>query len=366
VLSRGETYFVFDTQPDFTGSYWKTRREIRKLETRLKPDLVYSILAPSYFKFEVTEVIRFANSWVTNPNEHARATLSAIERVKSYLYRVNQGRLLGKRKYFITQTRVVKEALLSMTGARSEDVAVIPNVLPDVYNRLPAAPGRRDSTFFNVLSVGAAYKHKNFEIIPRVISLLRERYGVDRVVFHLTLDEGSGTWREIAGAVARMGASGSARNHGRLSQEELAVLYGESQLFFLPTLLETFSASLLEAMHFRVPVVTTGFPFNTEVTGDAALYFRPGDAADAASKIYQVIVNQDNVVEMLKDNATRRSRLYSDYGKYFGDTLDFLQHVYLKECKSNRFGDERSLTAGGAGSPGNTRSVNKRKRGGGI
>ena len=45
-------YYVYPTQPDFKGSYKRVKHELRELERKVRPDVVYSITAPSYFSFE--------------------------------------------------------------------------------------------------------------------------------------------------------------------------------------------------------------------------------------------------------------------------------------------------------------------------
>lgn len=90
----GKKYFVFPTQPDFRGSYWKVRTQIRDLEAKIRPDVVYSVTAPSYFSFSATEVMRFTNPWVTHPNKYSWKTLSGLSRLRMKLYCWNQRRLM--------------------------------------------------------------------------------------------------------------------------------------------------------------------------------------------------------------------------------------------------------------------------------
>ena len=60
-------------------------------------------------------------------------------------------------------------------------------------------------------------------------------------------------------------------NVGYQTQDQLKELYSRCDLFFFPSLLETFSVSLVEAMYFKMPIVATDIDFNREVTEDAAL-----------------------------------------------------------------------------------------------
>ena len=81
---KGSKYFVFPTQPDFLGTYKKVKFQLREIEAKIQPDLVYSITAPSYFKFHAPEVMRFTNPWVTHPNKFAWSILSLKEKIQYF------------------------------------------------------------------------------------------------------------------------------------------------------------------------------------------------------------------------------------------------------------------------------------------
>ena len=55
-LKAEASYHIYPTQPDFRHSYKRVRQELAELEEREKPDVVYSITAPSYFTFKTKEV----------------------------------------------------------------------------------------------------------------------------------------------------------------------------------------------------------------------------------------------------------------------------------------------------------------------
>ena len=97
-------------------------------------------------------------------------------------------------------------------------------------------------------------------------------------------------------------------------------------MMFMPTLLETFSASLLEAMFFDLSIVTSDLSFNSDITKDAALYFRPHDYADAAIKIAELINNETKasaLIEKYNDILPN----YCNYQKHYDSTIDFLVKV---------------------------------------
>lgn len=321
-------YYVFPTQPDFRHSYKAVKQELRKLEKRLKPDVVYSITAPSYFSFVAPEVMRFTNPWLTHPNNYAWSVLPLKTKIRYFLYGLNQKRLMKKCHYFITQTEICAEGIRRITGVSKEHVKVVNNVLPAVFKSMANTPIKEDN-YINIACVGAATIHKNFDIIPDVLQALNYT-GVNNVRFHVTLPDDEPTLSAVEKKLELYGISGMLVNHGRLTQIELGDMYRRCQLCFLPTLLEVFSASTVEAMYFQLPTVATDFIFNREVMGDACLYYEPMNAKEAAMQIKRYIEDELLQHEM-KQKMAKQLTAFSDYDKHFNDIVDFLRDVVCKD-----------------------------------
>lgn len=321
--TRGN-YYVFPTQPDFRHSYKQVKRQLTELEDRIKPDVVYSITAPSYFTFKTKEVMRFTMPWVTHPNKYSWSVLSWKARLKMRIYCWNQRRMMRKARYFITQTETTKRGIQRITGVKPENVKVVPNVLPAVFKALPNAPLPQDGDWIDIACVGNNSAHKNLDVIPRILVELKD-LGIDNVRFHVTIPAGS-FWEKIQGELKKKGLKDRVVTHGRCSQIELADMYRHCQLCFLPTLLEVFSASTLEAMHFHLPIVATDFDFNRDVMDDASLYYEPKNARNAAECI-KAYIDSPALQQKMKGKMDQRLSLFSDYDKHFNDILDFLVKV---------------------------------------
>lgn len=327
-MKERKNYHVFPTQPDYRHSYKKVKEELKELEEKEKPDVVYSITAPSYFTFDTMEVMRFTNPWVTHPNKYSWATMSLVNRMKTRLYCWNQRRMMRKASYFVTQTETTKKGIMRIAGVPSENVKVVNNVLPQVFKSLSKTPKDQDGNWIDVACVGAPVPHKNFDIIPAVVKELKA-LGVENVRFHVTVPTGNPLLSMYNRELGGLGLSDRIVTNGRCSQIELAEMYRGCQLCFLPTLLEVFSASTLEAMNFRLPVVATDFDFNSEVMGDSCLYYEPMNAKDAAIQIKKY-VESESLREEMKQKMDERLKLFGDYDKHFNEILGFLKEVALK------------------------------------
>lgn len=322
---KGKNYFVYPTQPDFKGTYRQVKNELVKWEEQYNPDVIYTISSPCYFTFKTKEVMRFANAWITNPNKYAWKALPLRDWLRMRLYRINQNRMLRGAKYIITQSETVGEGLVRLLGLPKKSVKVVPNVLPKVFTEF--VPERvLDKGFVDIACIAAPFPHKNLIILPKVLKALKENHRITNVRFHLTIQEDNSYLRRILDECEEIGLEANIINHGRCSQEKLAEIYNHCSICFLPSLLETFSASSLEAMYFGLSIVATDFKFNREILDEACLYYQPTDAEDAANKI-ATLINNPQFIQDLNYRMAQRLPLYNNYRKHFDDIKDFLVKV---------------------------------------
>ncbi len=320
--------FVFPTQPDFRRTYYKVSRQIRRLEDDIKPDVVYSIAAPSYLFFRTREVMRFTNPWVTHPNKFSWSVFSFKNRLKKKIRCFVLRFMMRKCRYFITQTETTKKGILRITKIPFENVCVVHNVLPAIYKTMDITPFEQ-GTFFDIACIGNPTPHKNFDIIPIVLTELK-RIGISNARFHTTIPKEHPLFERFSEQITKEDLLECWVNHGRISQQELADVYRQCRFCFFPSLLEVFSASILEAMFYGLPILASDFPFNKDVLDDACLYFEPKNAKSAAEKLKKLIMDK-NLQNTLKMRMKKRITLYSDYDKHFNSIVDFLKKVGNKE-----------------------------------
>lgn len=323
------SYFVFPTQPDFLHSYYETKKEVKDIEDAINPDIVYSLAAPSYFSFRAVEVMRFTNPWVTHPNKYALKKLNISNNIFNYLYCLNQKRLIKKCKYFITQSNTAKDGILKITNLSQENVEVISNVLPAFFDSLNTQKNESSSDLINVACISVPHPNKDIEIVPLVIKILKEKYGITNIKFNLTIPFDHPFISKFSKLVEKYDVSKQIHNWGYCTQQQLVDLYSNCSLFFLPTLLETFSASLLEAMYFNLGIVTTDLIFNKEVCLDSALYYSPGNAEKAAEKL-SILILDDKIRLNLTENISNRLVNYSDYSLHMARIENFFNRIVVE------------------------------------
>jgi glycosyltransferase involved in cell wall biosynthesis len=180
------------------------------------------------------------------------------------------------------QTDDVNERVRNWLG--TDEVYTVTNTHSAFYLNPPKVPQRlpeKQPGVFRLLTVTSYYRHKNLEIIPRIIPLLRDRISSPiEFVLTLTPDEYRAKISpSIPPEVNLVGA---------VPPAECPALYNECDAMFLPTLAECFSASYAEAMVMQKPIVTTDLGFARSICGPAAVYFEPANPQAAAESIAQL------------------------------------------------------------------------------
>lgn len=81
---------------------------------------------------------------------------------------------------------------------------------------------------------------------------------------------------------------------GKVTDEELAVLYGEAELLLYPSLYEGFGLPILEAFHFGTPVVTSNTSAMPEIAGNAAELVEPTSVESIRKGITKVLTENND------------------------------------------------------------------------
>jgi glycosyltransferase involved in cell wall biosynthesis len=151
------------------------------------------------------------------------------------------------------------------------------------------------------------YPHKNLMIIPELSFCLKLK-GIN-ARFVITIPEENEYLRLFINEAQRYNVSDTILNVGRLTLPECIEWYDRSDMVFLPTLLETFSATYLESMRMGKPIITTDLDFARDICKDAAAYFKPRSAESAADMIEKV-VNDRLYWEQLVVNGYERLKCF--------------------------------------------------------
>lgn len=248
----------------------------------------------------------------------------ATERLRRLYARAAAARALR----VCTQTRTMADRVAREWALDRERFRVVSNGLSAFHareNQAPADPPRAPGI---VLVLGNPKPNKNFEILPHVVaelSKLPDAEGFQGVEVHATLRD-DGPYMEPYLREER--AVGPTRipikKIGLVPHAELGDLYRRSAVVFLPSLLESFSATYIEAMHFGVPLVTSDLDFARDICGDAALYADPLDPVACARALHTAL-SDPSTRARLRETGFERVEAFPTWSERFA--------LYREACR---------------------------------
>jgi glycosyltransferase involved in cell wall biosynthesis len=182
----------------------------------------------------------------------------------------------------ITVSEFSARELVELYGLKREHIRVIPNgVSKDFVPRRddPAMAELRKRIGLTaeryVLFIGGADPRKNHQIFLEAAEMVRKKLGSRMLVLVGSPIHPFGNYQETA---RRRSLTEKVVCPGRLSTNDLQLLYSSTDLFVFPSLYEGFGMPVLEAMACGAPVLTSNSTALAEVAGDAAVL---ADAQDA-------------------------------------------------------------------------------------
>jgi glycosyltransferase involved in cell wall biosynthesis len=284
---------VFARRPGYAfWRIWFDQVGVQRLAQGWGADVLFTLgnLGPIWPR--LPHVLLFQNAYYIYPWSEVRPFLSCSEALAVRLQRLLFGLSLRRVSAVAAQTGVAAARLREVFDVTRTHVAVLPNAIDMGVESTAKADdsklaGLRDRAGGRLVALTLAryYPHKNLELVIRTARRLRE-YGDDRLVFYITVDE-----RQHPGAarlvkeIERDQLEDWVVNLGPILADGLPLVYQAADILFFPTLLESFSGTYLEAMHHRLPIVTSDRDFARECCGDAALYLDPHDVEAAVSAL---------------------------------------------------------------------------------
>ena len=333
-IQTEKNVIAFNVSPAAIFKGKETRKSIKKLERDFQPDLVYSIGFPSYIRFKSSEVGRYTNGWEINPPPLPWHTVELKRKPKIYLG--IKYRLLWARNatFFETQTKAAKLGIIKKLGVGNDKVKVIPNSPNPIFTNIDEPFHFDQSQTIKIFCLSAAYKHKNLEIIPEVAHYLKTKYSI-KTEFVLTLPKGNSILEFIESKAEDLDVEDSIVNVGKINLTTCLEWYKNTHIVFMPTLFEIFSATYVEAMAMRRPIIATDLEFATGVCGNAALYYKSNSAEAAADVIAQLILDKD-LQSKLINNGIERLAYYPNPDEKYKISFDWLEKLAQTSRDKNR------------------------------
>jgi glycosyltransferase involved in cell wall biosynthesis len=216
----------------------------------------------------------------------------------------------------VVQTELMKQRVVTVFGASPSRVLVIrdADALPPEAQSIAGdcrtgsqaknPPQTQDEATsahspFTFLCLSQYYPHKNLEVLVEAMKRLpayTQRPARCLLTIHENQHPGA---RRLLHGIAREGLDAVLVNIGPVSAARLAEVYRSADAFVLPTLLESFGRTYLEAMRFGLPVLTSDRDFARHLCGEAALYFDPLDPGSVAQNMARIIEDRQLAARLI-------------------------------------------------------------------
>ncbi len=168
------------------------------------------------------------------------------------------------------------------------------------------------------LAVGAAYPHKNLEILLAAWTQTLATLPLFKLIIVGRSDFFMERLKELA---PKLKINQEVIFWGEASEAELATLYQKAAGYILPSLAEGFGFGPLEALAQGVPVAVSDIPVMHEVLGDLPIYFNPRAENEISASLLKLktgsLANESRIKNIL--NRYNWSQAAQSYIKIYQD-----------------------------------------------
>lgn len=323
-ILRGDESSVHIVTPSPARSR-ASRRKVVALVDQIKPELVFTFFGPAYVEFDSPHLMGVADGWATHGGRLAYGSLSGfLEKLKMFLQCTYKGFWFRRADRWVVEAECARRGLSRRFGIAPARTLVVENSCAPNYidykrrseNDTSAVSVTVVEVRNRIVTLSSYYPHKNLEIVVDVIVSLVEDYGRDDFVFVLTLDKTTSAYQQMQAKLVDKGYQHYLETVGPVPVADGPDFYESARVMFLPTLLETFTANYPEAMAMRIPIVTSDLPFAHDICRDAAAYFGPRDAGQAADRINQLLDDKSYASQLVEKGSHVLKKLPSSDQKY--------------------------------------------------
>lgn len=226
------------------------------------------------------------------------------------------------------QTEAMRKRFSDIIHFPLDSISLCPNAfsphitlgtkIPDTLSHI----GKR----FLLFTLTRYYAHKNLERIVEMFDRYREELSDVVCVMTISADQGV-LAAKLVRKIKALGLEKSILCIGPIKQEALSDYFFASDVMFLPTLLESFSGTYLEAMALDTPILTSDMDFAHVICDAAAHYVDPFSAESMKDGVLALKNDSDLRTALAKKGKQR-------FCKYLKSWPDIIKEVLDKECIS--------------------------------
>ena len=324
-IPRCET-IVYDRKGGLFRRWLFETFELRKCIAPFQPDVVFAAANKGLRNPPCPQALMVQDSHLFYPSKHfGRETFKSRVKVRHNNWHLE--RILPHTELVLCQTPVAERRLIQTYGYKGR-TAVCPNAvstLPCDENADSSVPQALVpyADRIKLLCLTRYYAHKNLESLLSLFQRFPEELATVVVVVNIPEDQNRHA-RRFLQSIEQLGLQDRVISVGFIPQRDLASYYRNCQALLLPTLLESFSGTYVEAMNYELPILTSDLDFAHVVCGDVALYFDPWDVRSIKDAILRLKANPDLGREMAARGKVRLQTMFKSWDEIAADLLEQL------------------------------------------
>jgi len=210
-----------------------------------------------------------------------------------------------------------------------EELCVVPTAVALNQFKQPLSGERAafdwDQPGKKLLCLTRYYPHKNLEILVELARLIKFHEKPYSVITTIADEQHVGA-AQLIEQIKQEEVQEVVHNIGPVPMDEVPALYEQTDGLLLPTLLESFSGTYVDAMFMKKPIFTSDRDFARDVCGEAAFYFDPLSAGQILEVIESGFNDPDRLQHTL-DAGYKRVSEFPDWNKVADMYLDLLERT---------------------------------------
>ncbi len=293
----------YDASSSRLQRYVFDRIELRRQLNHFQPDVIIGLGNRGSDIRSPLQIVLVQDAHLFYPQSHFEHETRLLKLMQRYK-RFRLAKDLKRTDVLLCQTQTAKSRI-SNSYNFSGQIIVLPNaVSSSVINDGPAVrhgyPEGVRHDGFRLFYLTRYYPHKNLELLLDLFST--HDPSLEDVVLYITISPNHHPGaRRFLEAVSARGLQRQIVNLGPLTQERIGAYYRCMHALVMPTTLESFSGTYLEAMTFGCPILTSDIDFAREICQDAAIFFDPWSVESIKDTIMR-LKNDPFLARRLIDN----------------------------------------------------------------
>jgi glycosyltransferase involved in cell wall biosynthesis len=319
----------FEANGGYARRWLFDKLSLPRLIREFRPDVVLGLGNRGLAAPPCPQAILCQDAHLFYPRKHFGNETVLLRLLISYNRWVLQ-RCLSRTALLLCQTPVAGSRLRETYTYRGP-IAQLPNAVSadlsseGVHSTIPAALQNAEH-LLKLFCLARYYPYKNIEgIVHMFAKYSRELKDVIVILTVAATDHPNA--RKLLRSIDELNLGKHFWIVGPLKQQELAEYYRHCDALFMPTLLESFSGTYLEAMQFGCPILTSDLDFARYICGDAAIYFDPWDIESMKNAVLELKKQPDLKAQMVAKGKERLGMMFRTWDEIARNLCKDLQTI---------------------------------------